>query len=137
MARNYRELHEKVVARPGAPERLAALREATVGEVGLHELRRALNRSQAELAVSLGNSQPAVSQLERGEDIRLSSLRRYLEGLGARLRIVALFDDGEVETAIPLRIGSGRALVVAEDEPDYLVEEAARSGDEVAGEEGD
>ena len=122
MARNYRELHERVVARPGAPERLAALREATVAEIGLHELRRALNRSQVDLAASIGSSQPAVSQFERGEDIRLSSLRRYLEGLGARLRVMALFDDGEVETAIPLRIGSGRALVVAEEEPDYLVE---------------
>ena len=135
MAKNYRELHEKVVARPGAPERLAALREATVAEIGLHELRRALNRSQAELALSLGSSQPAVSQLERGEDIRLSSLRRYLEGLGARLRIVALFDDGETETAIPLRIGGGN-LVVAEEEADYDAS-PPRSGREVAGEEGD
>ena len=122
MARNYRDLHEEVIARPGAPDRLAALREATVAEIGLYELRRALDRSQAELAVSMGSSQPAVSQFERGDDIRLSSLRRYLEGLGARLRIVALFDDGEVETAIPLRIGSGSSLVVAEEEPDYLVE---------------
>ena len=122
MARNYRDLHEKVVARPGAPDRLRALREATVAEIGLYELRRALNRSQAELAVNMGSSQPAVSQFERGDDMRLSSLRRYLEGLGARLRIVALFDDGETETAIPLRIGSGSSLVVAEEEPDYLVE---------------
>ena len=119
MAKNYREIHERVVARPGAPDRLAALREATVAEIGLHELRRALNRSQAELALRMGSSQPAVSQFERGEDVRLSSLRRYLEGLGARLQIVALFDDGEVETAIPLRIGGGRSLVVAEDAPDY------------------
>ena len=136
MARNYRELHAKVVARPGAPERLAALREATVAEIGLHELRRALNRSQVELAASMGSSQPAVSQFERGEDVRLSSLRRYLEGLGARLQLVALFDDGETETAVPLRIGSGDLLVVAEEEADYDAS-SARSGDEVAGEEGD
>ena len=135
MVKNYRELHEKVVARAGAPERLAALREATVAEIGLHELRRALNRSQVDLAASLGSSQPAVSQLERGEDIRLSSLRRYLEGLGARLQIVALFNDGEGETAIPLRIG-GANLVVAEEEADYAAS-PPRSGREVAGEEGD
>ena len=122
MARNYRDLHEQVVARPGAPERLAALREATVAEIGLYELRRARNRSQAELAVNLGSSQPAVSQLERGDDMRLSSLRKYLEGLGGRLRLVALFDDGEEETAVPLRIGSGNSLVVADEEADYLVE---------------
>lgn len=136
MAKNYRELHAKVVARPGAPERLAALREATVAEIGLHELRRALNRSQVEVAASMGSSQPAVSQFERGEDVRLSSLRRYLEGLGARLQLVALFDDGETETAVPLRIGSGASLVVAEEEADYDAS-PARSGDEVAGEEGD
>ena len=135
MAKNYREIHEKVVARPGAPERLAALREATVAELGLHELRRALNRSQVDLAASLGNSQPAVSQLERSEDIRLSSLRRYIEGLGARLQIVALFNDGETETAVPLRIGGGN-LVVAEEEADYDAS-PPRSGREVAGEEGD
>ena len=122
MARNYRDLHEEVIARPGAPDRLRALREVTVAEIGLYELRRALDRSQAELAVNMGSSQPAVSQFERGDDMRLSSLRRYLEGLGARLRIVALFDDGEAETAIPLRIGSGSSLVVAEEEPDYLAE---------------
>lgn len=136
MARDYRELHAKVVARPGAPERLAALREATVAEIGLHELRRALNRSQVELAASMGSSQPAVSQFERGEDVRLSSLRRYLEGLGARLQLVALFGDGETETAVPLRIGSADSLVVAEEEADYDVS-PARSGNEVAGEEGD
>ena len=31
--------------------------------------------------------------------------RSYVQGLGARLRIVAVFDDGEDETAIPIRIG--------------------------------
>ena len=110
MAKNYRELHAKVVARPGAPERLAALREATVAEIGLHELRRALNRSQVELAASMGSSQPAVSQFERGEDVRLSSLRRYLEGLGARLQLVALFGR-HVEAADELAlVGVGAAI---------------------------
>ncbi len=46
--KNYRSLHAQVMARPGAAERLAALREETLAEIGLYELRRALERSQAD-----------------------------------------------------------------------------------------
>ena len=103
----YRGLHDRVAVRPGAAERLAALRLDTLAEIGLYELRRSLERSQAGLATELGISQPAVSQLERGEDVKVSTLRTYLDSLGARLQIVAIFDDGEAETAIPIRIGTG------------------------------
>ena len=104
--KNYRDLHRNVAARPGAAERLAALRDETLAEIGLYELRRCLERSQTELAAELGISQSAVSQLERGDDVKLSTLRSYVQSLGARLRIVAIFDDGETETAIPIRIGA-------------------------------
>lgn len=104
--KNYRNLHNQVMSRPGAAERLAALRQETLAEIGLYELRRALERSQADLAASLSVSQSAVSQLERGEDIKLSTLRSYVQGLGAHLRIVAVFDDGENETPILIRIGA-------------------------------
>ena len=103
---NYRTLHDKVLARPGAAERLAALRGETLSEVGLYVLRRTIDRSQTDLAAELGISQSAVSQLERGEDLKVSTLRSYLQGLGARLQITAVFDDGDAETAIPIRIGA-------------------------------
>ena len=102
----YRELHDRVATRRGATERLAALRLDTLAEIGLHELRRSLERSQTDLAAELGISQPAVSQLERGEDVKVSTLRSYLDSLGARLQILAIFDDGEAETAIPIKIGA-------------------------------
>ena len=104
---SYRELHDRVAARPGAAERLAALRLDTLAGIGLYELRRSLGRPQTDLAAELGISQPAVSQLERGNDVKLSTLRSYLDSLGARLRILAIFDDGEEEVAIPIRIGAG------------------------------
>ena len=103
----YQELHDKIAARPGAAERLAALRQNTLAEIGLYELRRSLERSQTDLAADLGVSQPAVSQVERGDDVKLSTLRNYLDSLGARLQIFAIFDDGEGETAIPIRVGAG------------------------------
>ena len=52
-------------------------------------------------------SRPALSQLERGEDVKLSTPRSYLASLGARLQTFAIFDNGEHETAIPIRVGAG------------------------------
>jgi DNA-binding XRE family transcriptional regulator len=105
--KSYRTLHDQVVAREGAPERLALLRSATLHEIGLNELRRALHQSQVELALELGISQSAVSQIENGEDVKVSTLRTYINGLGAELRIVAVFNaHGEDETAIPIQIGA-------------------------------
>lgn len=107
-AKKYDKLHNQVIARPGAAERLAALRQETLTEIGLYELRKTLERSQTELAELLDVSQSAVSQLERGQDIKLSTLRSYLEKLGARLELVAVFerDDGDFE--IPLRVGPAK-----------------------------
>ena len=42
---SYKELHDRVAARPCADERLAALRRDTLAEIGLYELRRSLERS--------------------------------------------------------------------------------------------
>jgi DNA-binding Xre family transcriptional regulator len=103
--KSYRDLHDEVTARPGAAERLAALRKETLAEIGLYELRRALERSQTELAAELGISQSAISQLERAGDVKLSTLRNYLERLGARLELLAVFEDDDAEHLVPIRVG--------------------------------
>jgi len=90
---------------PGASERLAALREGTPAEIGLYELRRALDRSQTELAAELGISQCAISQLERAGDVKLSTLRNYLRHLGARLELPAVFEEDDEEHVVPIHIG--------------------------------
>lgn len=104
-AKNYRHLHEQVATRPGAAERLAALRAETLAEIGLYELRRALERSQMELAAELHISQSAISQLERADDLKLSTLRNYLAHLGARLQILAVFEEDDEELSVPIRVG--------------------------------
>lgn len=102
--KNYRKLHDEVLSRPGAMERLVALRDETLAEIGLHELRRALERSQTDVASALGVSQSAISQLENGGDLKVSTLRSYVRGLGGELRIVAVFGSGDDEVAVPVRI---------------------------------
>ena len=103
--KSYRDLHEKVLSREGAVERLGALRRQTLAEIGLYELRRALDRSQADLAADLGISQSAISQLERAGDVKLSTLRNYLERLGARLELLAVFGEEDDEQVVPIRVG--------------------------------
>lgn len=56
-------------------------------DVVLRELRALLGVTQEQLAERLGVQQAAVSRLERREDITLSSLRRYVDALGAELEI--------------------------------------------------
>ena len=68
-------------------------------------MRRQLDCSQSELAAALGISQAAISQLENAQDLTLSRLPKYLEPLGATLRIHAVFDKGKEEHSIPIRVG--------------------------------
>ena len=98
--KNYRELHEKVISREGAAERLAVLRDETLKEIGLDELRRAVNRSQADIAAELSISQSAVSQFERSGDIKVSTLSNYVQGLGARLRQMMLSTHNELPASL-------------------------------------
>jgi DNA-binding Xre family transcriptional regulator len=96
-------LADQVRARPGAEERLAAKRVETLEEIRLYEIRHTEAVSQAELAGRLDITQGAISKLEHAEDVRISTLRSYLDALGARLELSAVFDDDS--RSVPIRIG--------------------------------
>lgn len=68
---------------------------ADVRRMRLPELRKARQLSQATLADLLKMSQGDVSRLERRTDAYMSTIRRYLEAAGGRLRILAEFPDTE------------------------------------------
>jgi DNA-binding XRE family transcriptional regulator len=108
MARTkFSELRAAVVARPGAEEHLAALRAETLEEIRLYELRHGEALSQAELAGRLDVTQGAISKLENSDDVRVSTLRQYLDALGARLELVAVFDDEN--RRVPIHLGRDSA----------------------------
>ena len=92
-----------MVARPGAVERLADFRAETLEEIRLYELRHGEAISQAELAGRLDVTQGAISKLEHSDDVRVSTLRQYLDALGARLELVAVFDDDD--RRVPIHLG--------------------------------
>jgi transcriptional regulator with XRE-family HTH domain len=92
MARSFNELRARM-----SPERRVRNEEKTEELMRLYELRQALRLSQEQMAETLHVKQSTISKMERNTDILISTLRRYLEAMGARLVIKAEFSNGEVE----------------------------------------
>ncbi|EAY4897033.1 helix-turn-helix transcriptional regulator [Escherichia coli] len=63
--------------------------------IHLAELRDRMNLTQGEIAASLGVRQPTVSEMEQpGRDLKLSSIKRYVEASGGKLRLDVELPDG-------------------------------------------
>ncbi|TPE64460.1 helix-turn-helix domain-containing protein [Sandaracinobacter neustonicus] len=54
---------------------------------GLKALRKLAERSQEQMAQSLGIKQPSVVKIERQTDLYLSTLRRFVEAAGGKLEL--------------------------------------------------
>jgi transcriptional regulator with XRE-family HTH domain len=67
--------------------------EAMLVEMQLHELRKARQATQVDVAEAMNVEQAAVSKLERREDMYVSTLREYVKALGGELKLVASFPD--------------------------------------------
>ena len=62
----------------------------------LQAVRQALQQTQKAVAKKLGVGQDTVSRMERsGENMQLSTLRRYVTAMGGQVEIVARFPDRE------------------------------------------
>ena len=94
MAKRWADLKARM-----SPERQKRMRERTDAlllEMDLRELRKLVGVTQAQLAERLNTSQGEVSQAERRDDKRLSTLRRYVEALGGQVEIIANFGDKRI-----------------------------------------
>jgi transcriptional regulator with XRE-family HTH domain len=74
-------------------KRRAKIERRTSELATLKDLRQAVERTQEELATSLGVGQDTISRIERRSDMLLSTLRRYVEAMGGKLELVAEFPD--------------------------------------------
>jgi hypothetical protein len=101
MAKKKMKLHRWEDVKRGrlSPSRLAAI-EAKVDrelvKMDLRAVRELVGKTQADVAPAAGMAQGEVSRLERREDHRLSTLRRYIEALGGELEVRAVFGDKAV-----------------------------------------
>jgi predicted XRE-type DNA-binding protein len=80
------------------PEVVAkAQKAATEMLLNIHpaELRERVNMTQGDIATAPGIKQPTVSDMEKpGRDLKLSSLKRYVEASGGKLRLDVELPDG-------------------------------------------
>jgi DNA-binding XRE family transcriptional regulator len=83
---------DQVLARLPAKRR-AAIEVRADNLATLKDLRIAVEQTQQDLAVALGVGQDTISRLEKRSDMLLSTLRRYVEGMGGTLELVAQFPN--------------------------------------------
>ncbi len=78
---------KKVLAKPGAPQRVDDIEDELRLATALTALREESGLSQRELAERLGVSQPRIVAIEHARNVTLDVLEQYLEGLGGTLEV--------------------------------------------------
>lgn len=64
--------------------------------IHLADLRKKAELTQSEMAGVLGVKQPTVAGMEKeGQDIRLSSLKRYVEAMGGKISLNVEMPNGQ------------------------------------------
>ncbi|NIG19643.1 helix-turn-helix transcriptional regulator [Pantoea sp. Al-1710] len=94
------KLEELIAQRsPESQKRIKDKVAVKIIEVQLRHLREELELSQVQLAEKMGVSQPAIAAIEaRGDDIKLSSLKKYVEALGGKLSLNVELPTGDGRT---------------------------------------
>lgn len=76
----------------------AAKRKADEILLNIHlaEIRLLMEKTQVEVAKALGITQPTVAAMEKkGKDLKLSTLKRYVEAAGGKVRLEIELPDGK------------------------------------------
>lgn len=66
----------------------------------LAQVRRAVGLTQVQMAETLHLGQGDISRIEQRANVQLSTLARFIEATGGRLRITAVYGDSEVDLKI-------------------------------------
>jgi predicted transcriptional regulator len=80
-----------------AVQRVASAARVKIDELSLQELRQDLSLTQTELARAADMTQSELSRMESRGDHRISTLRRYVDALGGKLEITAVFGKRRVK----------------------------------------
>lgn len=71
-----------------------------VAAIRLQQVRKSHHKTQKEVARVMGLSQSALSELERRPNITISVMQRYIEALGGKLVIKAVFKEDSEELLV-------------------------------------
>lgn len=78
----------------------------------LARLREQRGLTQKALAQAMDVAQPTLSKLEHGDDMRVTTLTKYIGAMGGGLRLMAVFDDGEVDLGL-LKLGAKSGFLMS------------------------
>jgi len=106
MAKNFRELQSKMSSEARARSEAAA--EKMISEMGLAELREAMDLTQETLADTLHVKQASISKMERRSDMYISTLSKIIEAMGGELQIIANMPNGRVQIRQFTKIRKGQ-----------------------------
>jgi ribosome-binding protein aMBF1 (putative translation factor) len=90
--KKWSEIKKDSKVTPDARARAKADLDQEIRTYSLAELRRDLAITQEELADALNVNQPAISKLERADDVSVSRLRSAVEALGGELELGVRID---------------------------------------------
>jgi len=92
----WSEISAKVRADPERRARIEQREQAILAELTIAQLREVRGTTQANIAERMNVTQSNVSHFERNPNIFLRSLADYVEALGGRLEVRAIFPDQDV-----------------------------------------
>lgn len=91
---------EKLIEENFSPEERVEIRHKSIEKIAkirLQQVRKSHHKTQKELAQAMGLTPSALSELERGPNITVTAMQRYIEALGGKLVIKAEFKEGSEE----------------------------------------
>ena len=93
MARTLDQILE--TEKPEVVANAEAKAESILLNIQLGEIRSLMEKTQSDMADALGVKQPTIAGMEKaGNDLKLSSLKRYIEAGGGKVRIDIELPDG-------------------------------------------
>jgi DNA-binding XRE family transcriptional regulator len=104
MAKNFRNLSAAIDADPERRARVDEYKRAVYDALELAKVRENRKVTQKEMAAALDVTQANISRIEHQDDIYLSTLSGYVQALGGKLEVRAVFPDQTIEIAARILI---------------------------------
>ncbi len=93
MARTLEQILSK--EKPEVVKKAREKADEILFNIHLADLRTIVKKTQVDVAAVLNIKQPSVAEMEKpGHDLKISSLKRYIEAIGGKLRLDVELPDG-------------------------------------------
>jgi transcriptional regulator with XRE-family HTH domain len=103
---SIKDWEAKVLAEPGAAERVAEIEDELRLAAGLTALRERAGLSQRDLARRLGVTQPRVAAIEKSRNVTIGVLEQYVGALGGQLEVTVRTGGRKITLVSPRAAGS-------------------------------